>query len=270
MNNTLFTSDDFIFFYDTLTFGNPYISEKPRNHESICFVTKGNLLYEKGKEKTVIKTGRTAYIAKGSVDKSSAFDCDEVSYIAVNFNFEKNPSLSRKHLPFDTLCLNVDFYRSEELFKQALYYQNSCEEGSHLICKGILCQLIGLMYNNRAISGANESKYKKIKNSLDYMNEHFFESDFKISDLSRISNISEKHFRSLFFELYNKKPYEFLINLRLNKAKALLLNNSKRISDVAVECGFSDLYSFSHCFKKYYGTSPKQYKKMLDSGDAHI
>lgn len=35
-----------VFFEDSLKTGKPYISSGPRNHESLFFVTKGNLLYE--------------------------------------------------------------------------------------------------------------------------------------------------------------------------------------------------------------------------------
>lgn len=80
-------NDDAIVFTDTLKKGSPYIAKTPRNHESIFFVTKGTLLYERGDIKEVIETGQVGYISRGSSDKSSAYLCDAVSYIAVNFSF---------------------------------------------------------------------------------------------------------------------------------------------------------------------------------------
>ena len=43
----MINTDDAVFFYDTLTYGQPYISSKPRNHDSLAFVTDGMLAYEK-------------------------------------------------------------------------------------------------------------------------------------------------------------------------------------------------------------------------------
>lgn len=40
-------TNDAVFFYDTLIYGKPYISSKPRNHDSLAFVTDGTLAYEK-------------------------------------------------------------------------------------------------------------------------------------------------------------------------------------------------------------------------------
>ena len=101
----------------------------------------------------------------------------------------------------------------------------------------------------------------KIALALDYLNQNYNRSDLKISELAETIGISEKHFRRLFFDIYNKKPHEFLRDFRLNKAELLILNTSKQISEIAVQCGFSDVYSFSHCFKKSYGVSPTDYRK---------
>ena len=56
-------TDDAVFFYDTLTYDKPYISSKPRNHDSFTFVTDGTLLYEKQGKTVQIKKGQVAYIA---------------------------------------------------------------------------------------------------------------------------------------------------------------------------------------------------------------
>ena len=77
-----------------------------------------------------------------------------------------------------------------------------------------------------------------------------------------MTGMSEKHFRRVFYDVYKKKPHEFLKDIRLNNAEQLLLNTSKSVSDIAIRCGFSDVYSFSHCFKRNFGISPKAYRKM--------
>ena len=130
-----------------------------------------------------------------------------------------------------------------------------------MICNGILSQIIGMLYNDLAFDSINYKMANKIALALDYLNQNYNRSDLKISELAETIGISEKHFRRLFFDIYNKKPHEFLRDFRLNKAELLILNTSKQISEIAVQCGFSDVYSFSHCFKKSYGVSPTDYRK---------
>lgn len=99
--------------------------------------------------------------------------------------------------------------------------------------------------------------------ALEYLNRNYHSPELKISELARLSNISEKHFRRLFFELYDKTPHKYLRDFRLSKARVLLMDSSRQISDIAIECGFSDVYSFSHCFKGCYGMSPRAYKEQM-------
>ena len=54
---------------------------------------------------------------------------------------------------------------------------------------------------------------------------------------------------------------EYVMRIRLNKAKVLLRNTSKSIEEVAFECGFSSANYFGLIFKKEIGLSPLNYKK---------
>ena len=60
--------------------------------------------------------------------------------------------------------------------------------------------------------------------------------------------------------IYGKTPYEYLQKYRIEQAEALLRFSSKSISEIAEQCGFSDIYSFSHCFKRQVGIAPKEYR----------
>ena len=249
--------NDAVFFYDTLTRGKPCIFNKPRNHDSFAFVTNGTLGYEKDGIKAQIKTGQVAYIAKGSKDKSSAYACDSVSYIAVNFNFDKNSYLQDIAFPFKTVCSGRNSYQYGKLFQKALDEYSLNLRGSKMICSGILCQIIGLLYNDFSFNNINYKTAGKIESALEYINKNYQRSDLRIAEIAGETGISEKHFRRLFYEVYRKTPHEFLRDFRLNKAELLISNTSKQISEIALQCGFSDVYSFSHCFKNNFGVSPK-------------
>ena len=249
-----------VVFTDTLTKDTPYISKDPRNHESLFFVTKGTLLYEKNGKTNIVREGQIGYIARGSVDKSGTFSCDEVSYIAVNFCFDKENAIPQKTLPFETLCSQGVAYNYEKQFKQALNCFTSKTPGYIAICNGIITQIIGQLYNEYKIEDADFLKMKRIEKAIDCIKKNYGNPDFKISNLAAVMNMSEKHFRRIFLDVYNKTPYLFLQEFRINKAEILLLNTTKNISDIALQCGFSDVYSFSHSFKKHNGISPSEYR----------
>ncbi|HJA92142.1 MAG TPA: AraC family transcriptional regulator [Candidatus Eisenbergiella merdipullorum] len=253
-------ADDTVIFTDTLKKDSPYHSVFPRNHESLFFVTNGTLLYKKKDKKEVIREGQTGYIERGAIDKSSAYLCDEVSYIAVNFCFDKKSAAPQKTLPFDTLCSQGDAYGYQKLFSEALNHFLSKTPGYLAICNGIVLQIIGFLYNEFKIDDTGFKKIQKLDNAIEYLRNHYDNTDFRISNLADIVNMSEKNFRRIFFDIYRKTPYTFLQEFRINKAEILLLNTSKTISDIALQCGFSDVFSFSHCFKKHIGISPSKFR----------
>ena len=65
-----------------------------------------------------------------------------------------------------------------------------------------------------------------------------------------------------FKEKYGISPSEYVAELRISKAKELLLNEDINISEIAQECGFSSLYSFSRAFKENVGISPIKFRKI--------
>ena len=50
------------------------------------------------------------------------------------------------------------------------------------------------------------------------------------------------------------------MNLRIEKAKELLLESDLSVCDVSLAVGYSDALGFSKIFKKYVGVSPTEYK----------
>jgi AraC-like DNA-binding protein len=54
---------------------------------------------------------------------------------------------------------------------------------------------------------------------------------------------------------------EYILQLRLNKAKSLLQEGKKSIEEIANLCGFSSANYFGLIFKKAVGLSPLNYKK---------
>ena len=257
--------DSTVIFTDSIKKDAPYIATKPRNHESLFFVTKGSLLYEKGSFKEIINQGQIGYIARGSVDKSSAHNCESVSYIAINFSFKENTLSST--LPFKTLCAQNFSLKYENLFLKAINIFLLKTPGYMAICNGIIIELIGHLYNGHLSTSDNLMKSKKIEKAMEYLQENYHDPSFKISDLAKISFFSEKQFRRIFLSLYSKTPYAFLQELRLSKAEILLSNTQKSISEIALQCGFSDVYGFSHSFKKAKKLSPQKYRKQGDFYD---
>jgi len=85
-------------------------------------------------------------------------------------------------------------------------------------------------------------------------------ADFNVNDISRELGMSRIQVYRKVSALFGYSIHDFLINVRLKKAKSMLLETDKRISDIAFEVGFSSAAYFSTAFRSKTGLSPKDFK----------
>lgn len=81
-----------------------------------------------------------------------------------------------------------------------------------------------------------------------------------LRDLSSEYGVSVPYFCKKFRESTGTTPHKFITNLRIDKAKSMLSRNQFRLSQIALECGFSDQSQFTNTFKKITRLTPSQYK----------
>lgn len=84
------------------------------------------------------------------------------------------------------------------------------------------------------------------------------EREFTITDLCRKLATSRTSLHRKITHFTNKSISIYIREFRLQKAYEKLQEESKSVSQIAYEVGFSDLAYFSKCFKAYYGFSPSQ------------
>lgn len=92
----------------------------------------------------------------------------------------------------------------------------------------------------------------------------YLENNFSLPELTNKMladqcNISEIHFRKLFYRQYGVTPRQYIIDIRINKAKQLLTDGIFKINVVSEKCGFSNPYHFSRLFKEKTGLTPTKY-----------
>lgn len=81
-----------------------------------------------------------------------------------------------------------------------------------------------------------------------------------IEDIAHSLHIDRRHLTSVFRKTYGFTPQQFLMKLRLEKAKDFL-EKGFSVSESAAMAGFSDLPNFSRKFKQHYGFCPRNLKE---------
>lgn len=100
-----------------------------------------------------------------------------------------------------------------------------------------------------------------LRPAIQYLASHYQDPELTNAELAKQCKISEIYFRRIFASCYRTTPRQFLIDLRINKAKQLLSEGAWKINAVASQCGFSNPYHFSRVFKEKTGLTPTEYWK---------
>lgn len=99
-------------------------------------------------------------------------------------------------------------------------------------------------------------KNKLITNIEQYIIENYSDSELSLKKISGVFEISESYFSSLFKSETKQNFSEYLENIRMGHAMALLKNESVPISNIYEIVGYNNPNSFRRAFKKTYGVSP--------------
>jgi len=94
--------------------------------------------------------------------------------------------------------------------------------------------------------------------------ENIDNNEFSVDVLRTLIGVSERQLQRRIKELTGKSPNQLILNIRLNKAKEVLLSlDSSNISEIAFQFGFSSPSYFSKCFRKEFGITPRVLKEKL-------
>lgn len=91
--------------------------------------------------------------------------------------------------------------------------------------------------------------------------EENYQKDISLDDVSRNVDISPYYFSKLFKEETGENFIEYLTNLRIEKAKNLLVKSDMNIKCICLDTGYSDPNYFSRIFKKQVGVTPTEYRE---------
>lgn len=145
----------------------------------------------------------------------------------------------------------------EDVFYQLIRVHNLRESIYLLEENTYLMRLITMLAAN------NLPRSKGVRSDIIGVTEYIFEHYHEEIDFREYASslfLSYSHFVHLFTKATGYSPHKFLLQVRIDKAKDLLLHTSLNISEISSHVGFADPLYFSRLFHKYNGKSPSQYR----------
>lgn len=105
---------------------------------------------------------------------------------------------------------------------------------------------------------------KRLRFACEFIRENYT-NEFTVDDVCQAANASYSTLSMLFRAVLNMKIMEWRDQLRIQKAKQLLINSDMSIKHIAISVGYSDPLFFSRRFKQLTGWSPTLLREFSDS-----
>ncbi len=92
--------------------------------------------------------------------------------------------------------------------------------------------------------------------------EENLEEPLSRGELAASADLSSRQLERLFRKYLNRSPARYYVELRLNRARLLLLQTNMSIIDVALACGFVSPSHFSKCYRDFFGKTPRRERSL--------
>lgn len=120
--------------------------------------------------------------------------------------------------------------------------------------------VVSINRNRKIETNQNTIDIKCLNDVVDYMRNNLT-MNLNLEDLAKIAKMSKYHFCRSFKKHYGIAPMQYFVELRISKAKELLMFSDLNITQIAYSVGFNDARYFSQVFKQKESLAPAEYAK---------
>lgn len=234
-----------------------------KNHQLLYVLENNGKLILDNKEHN-LSEDCLVFIAPYSNHAITAHDKLVIQLIEFNLeavDFNKLTAINRFFAKSLIVKLNP-FQASEirHILRKMLYEQTIDDELNQLPLEVYLAQLLIVLLRVRKDRRFYNADFLRAERLKEYIDSHYFEM-LNASSLASLLGLSTKHINTIFKEAYQITPVQYLIKVRIELAKKLLIETDKDIISICFEVGFEAMSTFYRSFKDYSLLSPHQYRK---------
>lgn len=104
---------------------------------------------------------------------------------------------------------------------------------------------------------------QRLRRVLDYIEASLSERNLSLAEIASVAHLSPFHFSRAFKSVTGTAPHRFVVERRVDRAKALLTDPDISLAEIAAAVGFANQAHFSTMFRRLTGMSPRQYRRNL-------
>ncbi len=221
---------------------------------SFIYKITGATEYRVGNETLILSQGEILYVPQGISYISCEIEQGE-SYV-VSFLTNDRHSLSPFVIELSDAVMDV-----EKIFSDFTKRILRCEPMHSSINTSALYRLIWNIQKQLKTMLISADADEYCRKAEHFIGENLNRSDLTLAQIAEHIGISENHIREQFVRHCGMTPTDYILKLRVIKAKKFLVNSDAPIYAIAEHTGFSSVSYFGRFFKEKTGMTPLEYRK---------
>ena len=225
-----------------------YRFERHNHRETeVVYIKSGHCIMGVGEEFVPLKERDSIIVYKGvphwfMVDKGEGCQIAQVEYY---------------------VSVPEDLQESLSVFRPARYHKLTDSEEVRELIEGIgrLYRTGGGAELSAQIDKNGQRKSGKMERLIGYINENYA-YDISIEELAERFGYSSRYIRKCFKEETGISCSQYIISLRIERAKELLWSGSGTVTETAAATGFNSSQYFCRIFRQYTGMTPMEYRNL--------
>lgn len=229
-----------------MTWTDGFFNISPREYSALAFRIKGNAQITVDTKKYYVTVNDVLYLPQNMPYTAEYTDTE---IIVIHFLTESDDTLPQVYSVANSEQIYKAFLNAYTIWKNKL-------PGYEAYTMSQLYYILGQICEKEAAVILPESFIKAVS----YININFKRPGLTVDEICRNSCISATGIRQLFRQHYKKTPVEYITELRLEYARALISCGTS-VEKASFESGFNDPKYFARIVKKNYSCTPRELKK---------
>lgn len=247
--------------YEECTSGYSY-GPKIRSYHLIHFVLHGKGELHINEHIFQLSAGDIFIIPAGKVSYYQASVTNPWCYAWISFlGISSQVYLSQLMTSTDDIYIihNVDTAKYKEQIFNIIALQDA-STSSYFQANSVLFHIMSMLFQDINFEESSWGKNSVVDEIKYYLDINYAEK-IKLKDVAKSFGIHPNYLTRIFHNKYGLSPKQYLINLKLKKARRLLTTTELSVSVIASSLGFDDQLAFSKIFKKEVNASPTAFRK---------
>ena len=260
----------------------PAISLHDHAFDELVIVLSGTAMHTVDDQTYPIKAGDVFVVKRGSIhnyQKPKGFAVANVMFDAKKLDMEHwdirelpgyhvlfslEPAFRDRHQFRSRLTVEgAKFARISEWAEELAAVAAGKEPGYRVEAQGLFMLLVIMLskcYSDTPETDTDTTDLLRLGDAIAYIESNYPE---KISNdqLAKLAHMTVRTFQRTFHQSMHMTPSEYIVQVRTRNAAHLLKESDFSLTEIALECGFSDSSYFGRVFHRAMGVTPSEYRK---------